>query len=42
MIGLKLTKKKKVASWLLDAFSFTNAALQIRFNFMKKVVKNCK
>ena len=36
MIGLKLTKKKKkikVASWLLDAF--TNAPLQIRFNFMK-------
>ena len=33
MIGLKLTKKKiKVASWLLDAF--TNARLQIRFNFM--------
>ena len=34
MIGLKLTKKQiKVASWLLDAF--TNAPLQIGFNFMK-------
>ena len=29
-----------VAGWLLDAF--TNAPLQIRFNFMKLVVKNRK
>ena len=30
---IKKKKKKKVASWLLDAF--TNAPLHIRFNFMK-------